>query len=98
MSKKEATLVAREMIASRTKKSISDIVSATGLPKWKVARILKRFEKLNLVSVSDEVTFSVGRPRKLYSITDNGMKFFGEIGVEIFEILKTAKHERADRR
>ncbi|HDM78666.1 MAG TPA: hypothetical protein ENG51_19715 [Deltaproteobacteria bacterium] len=91
MARKEAMLIARELVGKGKDMSADDLSRATKIPKWKVARMLKRFEKLGLVSVSDEVTFSVGRPRKLYSVTENGVKFFGEMGIEIFGIIKSEK-------
>lgn len=92
MSKKDIMLIAREL-SSAEKKSADEISSTTRIPKWKVSRILKRLEKLGFVESSKEIKFSTGRPRKLHSTTKEGMKFFSEMGIKIFELSESKQTE-----
>ena len=78
--------IARELSKSEGK-SIYEFASLVQIPKWKVAHILNRLKKLGFVKITDEVKFSAGRPRKLYSLTGEGVKFFvAEGGVELHKI------------
>jgi hypothetical protein len=58
----------------------SDLCSATGLPSWKVSRLMNRFELLGLVRAERELRFRRGRPRKFYELTPKGFRFFGGPG------------------
>lgn len=62
-------------------KSIHELSTELGMPYWRVNHVLKRLEKLGFVRSRDEVKFSAGRPRKLYFLTDDGVKYFLESGV-----------------
>ncbi len=59
----------------------SDLCLATGLPSWKISRLMNRFELLGLVRAKRELRFSRGRPRKFYSLTPKGLKFLSVIKV-----------------
>jgi len=49
---------------------------ATGLPSWKISRLLKRLELMGFVDVAQELRFSRGRPRKLCKLTASGIEYF----------------------
>lgn len=72
---KEVVLVARELSLGKHR-SADELASATRVPKWKVARVLKRLESLGFARSSQEVRFAIGRPRKFYVLTEDGIKFF----------------------
>lgn len=65
----------RELL-SNGRISQTDLCLATGLPSWKISRLLKRFEILGFVEVEKESHFTRGRPRKLYGLTASGIEFF----------------------
>lgn len=48
----------------------------TGLPPWKISRLLKRLEIFGFVDVEIEPRFTRGRPKKLYKLTANGIGYF----------------------
>lgn len=49
---------------------------ATGLPSWKISRLMKRLELLRLVEVEEELRFTRGRPRRLCRLTSSGIEYF----------------------
>ena len=59
--------------------SQNDLCLATGLPPWKISRLLKRFEILGFVEVEEEPRFTRGRPRKLYKLTVSGIGYFTDL-------------------
>lgn len=71
----EVVRIARELSLGKHR-SADELASATRVPKWKVARVLKRLESLGFARSSREVRFAIGRPRKFYTITEDGIKFF----------------------
>jgi len=84
MADEETVLQIVRMLAGGGKK-ISELASATDLPRWKVARLLKRLEKLGFLRSEDEVKFSPGRPAKIYSLTREGIGFFSKRGLRLVE-------------
>jgi len=56
--------------------SQTDLCLATGLPSWKISRLLKRLELLGFVEVEQELRFRRGRPRKLCKLTASGIEYF----------------------
>jgi len=56
--------------------SQTDLCLATGLPSWKISRLLKRLELLGFVEVEKELRFTRGRPRKLCKLTASGIEYF----------------------
>ena len=84
MAQKDIMIIAREVNGAKPK-SADEIAAVTKIPKWKVARILKRLKKLGFVESSVEIKFSIGRPRTMYLTTKEGMRFFEDMGVNIFE-------------
>ena len=56
--------------------SQTDLCLATGLPSWKISRLLKRLELLKLIEVEKEPRFTRGRPRKLCKLTASGIEYF----------------------
>ena len=56
--------------------SQTDLCLATGLPSWKISRLLKRFELFGLVEIKKELRFTRGRPRKLCEFTTSGFEYF----------------------
>ncbi len=57
--------------------SQTDLCLATGLPSWKISRLLKRAELRGLVSVKVEDRRVPGRPRKFYELTADGERHLG---------------------
>lgn len=55
------------------------LCSATGLPPWKISRLVKRLELLGFVKVEKEIRFARGRPRKLCKLTASGIKYFNDL-------------------
>ena len=71
----EVMLIARELRLGKPR-SAEELAAATHVPRWKVARVLKRLESLGFTRSSQEVRFAVGRPRKFYTLTEDGIEFF----------------------
>jgi len=67
--------VGRELLSSEGI-SQTDLCLATGLPSWKISRLLKRFELLGFVKIEREPRFTRGRPRKLCRLTPSGIEYF----------------------
>lgn len=67
--------VGRELLSSEGI-SQTDICLATGLPSWKISRLLKRFELLGFVKIEREPRLTRGRPRKLCKLTASGIEYF----------------------
>jgi predicted ArsR family transcriptional regulator len=82
MSKEELVYRIVESIAGG-KNTSSQLAEVVKLPQWKVARLLKRLEKLGFLKSSQEIKFTPGRPSRIYSLTETGMKFFAEKGVKL---------------
>ena len=62
----------------RGRPSQTDLYLATGLPSWKISRLLKRAELRGLVSVEVEDRKILGRPRKFYNLTAEGKRLLGD--------------------
>ena len=67
--------IGRELL-SNGRVSQTDLYLATGLPSWKISRLLKRLEILGLIEVEKEFRFTRGRPRKLCKLTTSGIEHF----------------------
>ena len=67
-------LLARELNNGR--RCTTDLCLATGLPSWKVSRLLRRAESLGLTRSSNELRFERGRPQKYFELTADGRRFF----------------------
>ena len=67
--------IGRELL-SNGRISQTDLCLATGLPSWKISRLMKRLELLGLIEVEEELRFTRGRPRKLCRLTPRGIEYF----------------------
>lgn len=67
-------LLARELL-NNGRMCPTDLCSATGLPSWKVSRLLRRAESLGLMHSTSEFRFERGRPRKYFELTPEGRRF-----------------------
>ena len=67
----------RELL-SRNEGSVSqtDLCLATGLPPWKISRLMSRFYVLGFIEVEKEPRFTRGRPRKICKLTASGIEYF----------------------
>lgn len=68
-------LIAKELL-NNGRRCPTDLCLATGLPSWKVSRLLMRAESLGLARSSNELRFERGRPRKYFELTAKGRRFF----------------------
>ena len=67
----------RELLSNNwIRVSQTDLCLVTGLPPWKISRLLKRFEIFRFVEVEEEPPFTLGRPEKLYKLTSSGIEYF----------------------
>lgn len=65
----------RELL-SNSGLSQTDLCLATGLPSWKISRLMSRFYVFGFVEVEKEPRFTRGRPRKIYKLTAGGIEYF----------------------
>lgn len=68
-------LLAKELL-NNGRRCPTELCTATGLPSWKVSRLLRRAESLGLARSSNELRFERGRPRKYFELTAEGRRFF----------------------
>lgn len=71
-------ILGRELL-SNSRASQTDLCLSTGLPYWKISRLLKRFEIFGFIKVELEPRFIRGRPRKLCKLTASGIRYFTDL-------------------
>ena len=78
-TKKKPILALGRELLSNDKLNQTDLCLATGLPPWKISRLVKRLEILGFAEVEREPRFTRGRPRKLCKLTSSGIDYFSNL-------------------